>query len=104
MITKEDIEKTAEENSERLSNIAYAGGGKIGQDDLETAFINGADWRINSIWHERTEPAKERNDIILLFSDGKCSITTFDGDWGLFITWMLFEKWAYLKDIFRKTS
>ena len=67
---------------------------------ITSGFKTGAHWRINSIWHKRTEPAEEGNDIILLFPDGKCSVITFDGDWELFITWMLLEKWAYLKDIF----
>ena len=48
-MAKDDIK-----NAERIANIAYSGGGHIGQDDLETAFENGAEWRINSVWHNKT--------------------------------------------------
>lgn len=44
-MTREEIKKAAQEKVERLANIAYAGGGHIGQDDLETVFVlvlNGA--------------------------------------------------------------
>lgn len=82
----EDIQKAAINYDSRL--VAFR------------AFMEGAKWRINTVWHDRTEPAEEGNDIILLFPDGKCSVITFDGDWELFITWMMLEKWAYLKDIF----
>ena len=54
-MTKEDIKKAKAENAERIANIAYSGGGHIGQDDLETAFENGADWCINSVWHDASE-------------------------------------------------
>lgn len=57
-MTKEDIKKAKAENAERIANIAYSGGGHIGQDDLETVFENGAKWRINSVWHDATEKPK----------------------------------------------
>lgn len=40
---REDIQKAKAENAERIAYIAYSGGGHIGQDDLETAFENGAE-------------------------------------------------------------
>lgn len=49
---REDIEKAAAESAERISNIAYAGGGHIGQDDLETAFQAGANWFKKSLFHK----------------------------------------------------
>lgn len=54
-MNREDIQKAKAENAERIANIAYSGGGHIGQDDLETAFENGAEWRINSVWYNDTE-------------------------------------------------
>lgn len=66
---KEDIEKAAEECAERIANIAYSGGGNIGQDDLERAFECGAQWRINSIWHDIEESPKQ-GSLIAVF-DGE---------------------------------
>lgn len=64
-MAKDDIKKAKAENAERIANIAYSGGGHIGQDDLETAFENGANWRINSVWHSTSEePEVDRHCII----------------------------------------
>ena len=49
---REDIEKAAAESAERICNIAYAGGGHIGQDDLETSFKAGANWFKKSLFHK----------------------------------------------------
>lgn len=66
---KEDIEKAAEKSAERIANIAYSGGGHIGQDDLETAFEAGAQWQRNSVWHDVEELPKQ-GSLIAVF-DGK---------------------------------
>ena len=50
-MTREDIEKAAQECAERLASIAYSGGGHIGQDDLETSFKDGVEWFINHLFH-----------------------------------------------------
>lgn len=49
---KKDIEKASQECTERLANIAYAGGGKIGNDDLETSFKAGVEWFMNHLFHK----------------------------------------------------
>lgn len=61
-MAKDDIKKAKAENAERIANIAYSGGGHIGQDDLETAFENGAEWRINSVWHPTTDIPNRKID------------------------------------------
>lgn len=38
-----EVRKAASENAEKISNVAYSGGGHIGQDDLERAFENGTE-------------------------------------------------------------
>lgn len=48
---REDIEKEAQKNSERIANISYSGGGHIGQDDLEKAFYDGVEWFKNHLFH-----------------------------------------------------
>ena len=68
-MAKDDIKKAKAENAERIANIAHSGGGHIGQDDLETAFENGAQWQRNSVWHDVEELPKQ-GSLIAVF-DGK---------------------------------
>ena len=75
-MSKEDIKKAKAENAERIANIAYSGGGHIGQDDLETAFENGAEWRIESVWH-RDEEEAEVGSLILIKSRQRKAVILF---------------------------
>lgn len=52
IMTREDIDKAAQEYAERLASIAYSGGGHIGQDDLENSFKAGVEWFINHLFHK----------------------------------------------------
>lgn len=70
-MSKEDIKKAKAENAERIANIAYSGGGHIGQDDLETAFENGAEWRINSVWHDASKAPQQSKMLIAICKDGR---------------------------------
>ena len=56
---KEDVEKAAHEYSERYSADAYYSGA-IG------SFIAGAEWRINSIWHDASEKPKDNAMILII--------------------------------------
>lgn len=64
-------------------------------------FIAGAEWRINSVWHDRTEKADTSKELILMYSNGSVRVTllnpnlTFDG----FLSVDMFIKWAYVSDI-----
>lgn len=70
IMNREDIQKAKAENAERIANIAYSGGGHIGQDDLETAFENGAEWRINSVWHDDLKKGQTNRCILVRFRNG----------------------------------
>lgn len=98
---REDIEKAAGETAERLANISYAGGGHIGQDDLERAFENGADWRINSVWHDASEKPK-KNDVHIAVLNKYVIKTYFWCDfsgWEKYVRLDNIEKWAYIEDL-----
>lgn len=89
-----EVRKAASDNAEKISNVAYSGGGHIGQDDLETAFENGADWRINSVWH----------GIEKLPDVGKLIIVDVASDYDLCYcedcqVWKSARKWAYIEDL-----
>ena len=71
--------------------------------DVETAFADGAQWRINSVWHDVSEKPKE-NELVLTEDDydGEpdyciCQATfpKWEDDLILFRT----KRWAYIKDL-----
>ena len=95
---KEDIKKAKAENAERIANIAYSGGGHIGQDDLETAFENGAEWRINSVWHNDTErPDPHKGDLLVgIEVMGK---TSYIRQNAYYVLQYGCVRWAYIKDL-----
>ena len=53
MITKEDIDKAAESYEDGLIYSSIKD-----QCDIQKAFKEGANWRINSIWHDAKEDPK----------------------------------------------
>lgn len=48
---REDIENAAKKEAENLACLVYYGGSAISQEDVENAFVKGAEWRIDSVWH-----------------------------------------------------
>lgn len=86
-MTKDDIKKAKSENAERIANIAYSGGGHIGQDDLETAFENGAEWRINKMWHNTSEEPEVGKHCLLeveSIEDGDRYIDYISSVWSIY--------------------
>ena len=64
-------------------------------------FIEGAKWRIDSVWHDRAEKADTSKELILMYSNCSVRVTllnpnlTFDG----FLSVDMFIKWAYVSDL-----
>lgn len=98
-MSKEDIKKAKAENAERIANIAYSGGGHIGQDDLETAFENGAEWRINSVWRDVIEKPNFSNiPILIQHKNGRIHfIDAVPSSW-IYIQ-KYYIRWAYIEDL-----
>lgn len=97
-MSKEDIKKAKAENAERIANIAYSGGGHIGQDDLETAFENGADWRINSVWHDVEKELPKYNRHVV--NEDWFDFTAKDEkDLKRIMNQYPFKRWAYVDDL-----
>ena len=96
-MTREQIEKVAGEYS----------GSVFGFKDnpvvmnKHKAFMDGAQWRINAVWHDRTEKADTSKELIIMYPNGLARIIllnpnlTFDG----FLLVDMFIKWAYVSDI-----
>ena len=82
-------------------NSAFDCNEDCGADDFNEGFIAGAQWRINSVWHDRAEKADTSKELILMYSNGSVRVTllnpnlTFDG----FLSVDMFIKWAYVSDL-----
>lgn len=103
-MSKEDIKKAKAENAERIANIAYSGGGHIGQDDLETAFENGAEWRINSVWRDASEPPITGKEALVKYMTGdlkiKYRVDVFCGnEWKEKCYYDKLLQFAYIEDL-----
>lgn len=92
-MTREQIEKVAGEYS----------GSVLGFKDnpvvmnKHKAFMDGAQWRINSVWHEaETELPESGCDTLVLFRGGGGEITDSGTRFDL---WRAVSQWAYVSDI-----
>lgn len=93
-----EVRKAASDDAEKISNVAYSGGGHIGQDDLERAFENGAEWRINSVWHDVDKELPEYNRHVV--NEDWFDFTAKDEkDLKRIINQYPFKRWAYIDDL-----
>lgn len=96
---REDIEKAAKHYSSRDGGVTL-------QTEIH-AFIAGADWRINSVWHDASEEPKKKGYILVhIIDDYNCTIfvawninvnpATY---WSKIINKNNIVKWAYIEDL-----
>jgi hypothetical protein len=72
--------------------------------DKHKAFADGADWRINSVWHDRTEQADTSKELMLMYSNRSCRITQLNLTWDGFLSVDMFINWAYIEDLIPNTE
>ena len=100
-MTKEQIKKAVDE---------YIGYPPEMDEGIETtmrrnAFKDGANWRINSVWHDAEERPKfpgkvELVKFLLLFKNGECGYSQISkDDWDDIKEVAKFVKWAYVGDL-----
>lgn len=97
-MTREQIEKEARGY---ISDV-YAGDGYFLPDyeeEVRDGFIAGANWRINSVWHDGNVSCQTRRKALVLFKNGNASVyndlrdLTFERMWGEV------DKFAYIDDL-----
>lgn len=99
-MTRQQIEKAALEYAANVSGLDY-----IGEVECEKAFMAGANWCIDSLWHDKDENPKfkgkvEKEGILLLYSFGQCVFLYLDKDeWEHLLSYATFVKWAYIDDL-----
>lgn len=94
---REDIEKAAVDNISCFSEISFedilAG---LGRD----CFVYGAEWRINSIWHDASENPKDGFLILAFINEGLSLIAgPNNSGWETTIRELQIVKWAYIDDL-----
>ena len=93
-MTREQIEKAA---------LLFAGAGEWGEcpynPDAKTGFMAGAEWRINSVWHNASEKP-DKNQLVVFEcrkTYGKGYSVNFGENYLLLKNVLL--SWAYIKDL-----
>lgn len=118
-MTKEDIEKASIHAIRKhygcagkhpcydLENCRFCSGknsaydcNECGADEFNEGFIIGANWRINSVWHEAKEKPKRSGMILAVTNDGTPIICGPDiCDWSSTVKIFEIFKWAYMEDL-----
>lgn len=101
-MNKEQIEQAAKEDS-----LWFAIKGDEDKESLyKAAFINGAEWRINSVWH-RTNERPENGRLILCIRGGGAFALISGPNNSQFCKHSYecgFEYWAYVDDLLPNTK
>ena len=108
-MTREQIAKAAMdyavENSWYPGETSYESDIKAMEESFADAFRDGAEWCINSVWHDVSERPKfpgelEAVKFLLLQNNGECDRYLIDKyGWDAVMGMAKFVKWAYLKDL-----
>lgn len=107
-MTKEDIDKAAENYEDGLIYSSIKN-----QCDIQKAFKEGANWRINSVWNDSSITPDPMQECLVLLNDpmregfyiGRIENQgTNNGKWNIYgyFTPSLHEfviRWAYIKDL-----
>lgn len=100
-MTRQEIEKAAEQNISCDSPLDL---GAILEGVGRESFVVGAEWRINSVWHDRNEEADTTQDLLLMFDDKNCMIVSWKDTWANLLYVNMFSKWAYIKDLIQNND
>lgn len=65
------------------------------------SFIDGAEWRINSIWHDAKEAANQKSSILIYNKYGglQLNYTGYFSNWAEYVKIYKIEKWCYKEDL-----
>lgn len=99
-MTKEDIKKAAEEYAKEACRPLW----RAGYEQVCMAdFMEGADWRINSVWHDVDKELPEYNRHVV--NEDWFDFTAKDEkDLKRIMNQYPFKRWAYIKDLIPNTE
>ena len=93
---REDIEKVADEFANKEYEIS-----DIDRIPLYKGFYHGAEWRINSVWHDASEVPEEHRFCLYILKDGTygCGYYHKEDNSIWYSRFTNIVKWAYFQDI-----
>jgi hypothetical protein len=95
---KEDIEKAAQTSCEEMCVSTDS----WDEDMYKDGFIDGAQWRISSVWHNVEEEPEQNAWFIAQIGDDCFDTFVMQierGRWGRWCKGMNIKSWAYLDDL-----
>ena len=103
---REDIEKAASEHSASLwdKNIINC---SHDFDSAYDSFFAGAEWRINSVWHDVDIEPTEKTILVVIDDTGEISQSNFSPvfeSWKEYVKEAGIAKWCYKKDLIPNTE
>lgn len=96
-MTKEDIERKCLEYSQ-AATPPYTNG-DFDRYAIAQAFEDGAEWRINSVWHNKEEIPDLSQDILIIFKNEICTILIGAVHTLSELKHYDYTNWAYVKDL-----
>lgn len=101
-MTKEDIKKAATEYANEACRPLWRTGN---EQVCMVDFMEGAKWRINSVWHDASKAPKQSKMLIAICKDGRevlCGPN--NSDWKTTVKIFFIVKWAYIEDLIPNTE
>ena len=101
---KDDIKKASEQYANDVCR------GSLHRSGLEqycmVDFMEGAKWRINSVWHDVKERPDENEPTIIEMDNGRIFFAEngYYGPWQYNVKYFGFKRWAYVKDLIPNTE
>lgn len=97
-MTRKQIEKAAMEYAERIPQSDER------REYSREDFIAGAQWRINSVWHDTCDIAEPGNDCLVEYMDGDENVCTridrrSEYEWINACHYDKILRWAYISDL-----
>lgn len=94
---REDIERKCHQYA-REATPAYTNG-DFDRYAIAHAFEDGAEWRINSVWHDKSEIPDLSQDVLIIFKNKICSILIGAVHTLSELKHYDYTNWAYVKDL-----
>lgn len=91
---REDIEKVADEFANKEYEIS-----DIDRIPLYKGFYHGANWRINSVWHDAKECPERKRNYLAQCKNGRFNVIPDSMNWDNFYKKAEIIRWAYIEDL-----
>ena len=99
IMKREDIEKAAKDYSIGLKEVD-ADDYVLRKDNCREDFMAGAEWSINSAWHDASETPQHSGMLIAIKQDGTPIVCgPNNSNWKIAVRIFHIVRWAYIEDL-----